>query len=133
MEGSPRRRRLRRLWNCVEMRGRFCGKAQLRVRRFRRRWGEGEELANDSYTAKAGAMLPHSIQETVERSCQVCDLARWGTGDFAEDGGLFCSGGGGQIRGALVEGFVGEDGKGQGFFGVRRDSEIGGVENRDGR
>ena len=68
---------------------------------------------------------------TVERSCQLCDLARWGIGDFTEDGGLFCAGGGGQIRGALMEGFVGQDGEGQGFFGVSGDAEIGGVENLD--
>ena len=40
-----------------------------------------------------------------------------GIGDFTEDGGAGGAGGGGEVRGAVVEGFVGEEGEGVGFFG----------------
>jgi len=59
-------------------------------------------------------------------------LTRRGIGDFTEDGRLFCSRGGGQIRGALVKSFVGQDGEGQGFFGVGGDVETRRRKNRDG-
>ena len=43
-----------------------------------------------------------------------------GIGDFAEDGGAFRACGAWKIGGAVVEGFVGEEGEGVGFFGVFR-------------
>ena len=51
----------------------------------------------------------------------VIRLAGRGVGDFTEDGGAACACGGGDVGRALVECFVGEDGEGQGFFGVGGD------------
>ena len=50
-------------------------------------------------------------------------------GDFTEDGGAMCAGGGGEIGGALVEGFVGEQGEGVGFFGRFGNAKLGRSEN----
>jgi len=52
-----------------------------------------------------------------------------GIGDFTEDGGAYGTGGGGEIGGAMVEGFVGEEGEGVGFFGGFGDAKLGGIEN----
>ena len=46
------------------------------------------------------------------------------TGDFTEDGGAVGAGGGGEIGGAMVKGFVGEEGEGVGFFGLFGDVEF---------
>lgn len=48
-----------------------------------------------------------------------------GIGDFAEDGGTARAGRCGNVRRALVKGLVGEDGEGQGFFGVGRNIQRG--------
>ena len=52
-------------------------------------------------------------------------------GDFTEDGGACGAGGGGEVGGALVEGFVGEEGEGVGFFGLFGDGEFFGGEDVD--
>ena len=52
-----------------------------------------------------------------------------GVGDFAEDGGARGTGGGGEVGGAMVEGFVSEEGEGVGFFGGLGDAELGRSEN----
>ena len=54
-----------------------------------------------------------------------------GIGDFTEDGGACGTGGGGEIGGAMVEGFVGEEGEGEGFFGLFGDGEFFGGEDVD--
>src|SRR5690349_7172126 len=59
------------------------------------------------------------------------DLAGRGIADFTEDGGLVRAGGGGEIRWAAMEGFVGEDSEGEGFFGGFGDAEGGGGEDLD--
>src|SRR4029434_7711807 len=46
-----------------------------------------------------------------------------GIGDFTEDGVAACAGGCRNVGRALVEGLVGEDSEGQGFFGVGGDIE----------
>src|SRR4030095_1092211 len=51
------------------------------------------------------------------------DLAGRRIGNFTKDGWGAGGGGGGGGGGTLVEGFVGEDGEGQGFFGVGGDVE----------
>src|SRR5579863_2678176 len=38
--------------------------------------------------------------------------------NFSEDGGMARASGAGQVVGVLLKGFVGEDGEGEGFFGV---------------
>jgi len=60
-------------------------------------------------------------------------LAGRGIGDFTKDGGAVGAGGGGEIAWAVMEGFVGEKGKGEGFFGGFGDAEMGGGKNFDGR
>jgi hypothetical protein len=55
-----------------------------------------------------------------------------GVGDFAEDGGAAGAGGGGEIGGAMVEGFVGKEGEGVGFFGGFGNAEMGGGKDFDG-
>ena len=57
---------------------------------------------------------------------------RLGIGDFTEDGGAMGAGGGGEVGGAVVEGFVGEEGEGVGFFGLFGDAEFLGGEEFDG-
>src|SRR6266849_4379762 len=52
-------------------------------------------------------------------------------GDFTEDGGARGTGGGGEVGGAMVEGFVGEEGEGVGFFGGFGDAKLGRTENFD--
>src|SRR6266852_4465854 len=52
-------------------------------------------------------------------------------GDFTEDGGACGAGGGGEVGGAMVEGFVGEEGEGVGFFGGFGDAKLGRTENFD--
>ena len=52
-------------------------------------------------------------------------LTRRGIGDFTEHGGGMRAGGAGEIARAAVESFVGEQGEGEGFFGVFRDAEAG--------
>src|SRR5208337_1056149 len=55
-----------------------------------------------------------------------------GIGDFTKDGGAEGACGTGEIGGAVVEGCVGQEGEGEGFFGVFGDAEFGGRENFDG-
>ena len=49
-----------------------------------------------------------------------------GIGDFTEDGWAGGASGGGEVGRAMVEGFVGEEGEGVGFFGLFGDVEVGG-------
>jgi len=60
------------------------------------------------------------------------ELAGRAVGDFTEDGGAAGAGGGGDVGGAVVEGFVGEEGEGVGFFGLFGDVEVGGGDYFDG-
>ncbi len=48
-----------------------------------------------------------------------------GIGDFTENGGGVRAGGAGEITGSVMEGFVGEQGEREGFFGVFRDAQAG--------
>ena len=52
-------------------------------------------------------------------------------GDFTEDGGACGACGGGEVGGAVVEGFVGEEGEGVGFFGLFGDGEFFGGKDGD--
>ncbi len=58
-------------------------------------------------------------------------LARWGIGDFTKDGGAACAGGGGKIRGAAVEGFVGQNGESKSFLGIFGDAQFWRADNFD--
>ena|SRR5271165_2520133 len=55
-----------------------------------------------------------------------------GIADLSEDGGFIGAGGAGEIRRALVQGFVGHKGEGIGFLGFFGDAETGGWDNFDG-
>ena len=50
-------------------------------------------------------------------------LAGRGIGDFTENCRATCAGCGGKVRGALMEGFISEQSKSKGFFGVNGDAE----------
>src|SRR5579872_6070125 len=58
-----------------------------------------------------------------------CLLTRMGIGDFSHDCGMARAGGAGEIVGALMPGFVGEDGEGEGFFGIAGNAEFVGGNN----
>ena len=47
-----------------------------------------------------------------------------GIGDFSHDGGVARAGGAVEVVGVPMEGFVGEDGEREGFFGVARNAEF---------
>ena len=47
-------------------------------------------------------------------------------GDFSKNGAASRAGGGRKTGGALMEGFVGQKSKGEGFFGVFGDAKFGG-------
>jgi len=53
-------------------------------------------------------------------------------GDFTEDGGVCGAGGGREIGGAMVEGFVAEEGESVGFFRLFGNVEVGGRTYIDG-
>src|SRR5262245_46699406 len=77
-----------------------------------------EVSGRTSFRAKQGICFspPAAWFRLVER------LVRRGIGDFTEDGGAVGAGGGGNVRRTAVEGFVGEEGEGEGFFGVGGDA-----------
>ena len=56
----------------------------------------------------------------VARKARDDSLAVRGIGDFTKDGRAAGAGCGGDVAGALVERFVGQEGEGEGFFGVLR-------------
>ena len=61
-----------------------------------------------------------------------CSTRYLGIRDFAEDGRPFGAGGGGEIGGAVVKGFVAEEGEGVGFFGLFGDVEVSGRKDING-
>jgi len=54
-----------------------------------------------------------------------CSRAELRVGDFAEGGEAGGSCGGGEVGRAVVEGLVGHEGEGHGFFGFGGDAEAG--------
>ena len=63
------------------------------------------------------------LKKRQARAIGVGRLARWGIRDFTENGGATCSGGGREVRRALVEGLVREQGEGESFLGVFGNAE----------
>lgn len=51
-------------------------------------------------------------------------LARRGIGDFTKNGGAAGTGGGGKVRGALVESFVGQNRECEGFLGILGNAQL---------
>jgi hypothetical protein len=89
-------------------------------------------VVNSSLRASAPSASPRYL---FPRSMEGAETTRpalaGGIGDFTEDGGLARAGGGGEIRWAAMEGFVGEDSEGEGLFGGFGDAEGGGGEDLD--
>jgi hypothetical protein len=84
-------------------------------------------------TAPAPQKHPESKKRTSEGGrCKGIKNTGLGIGDLTEDGGALCAGSGREIGGAVVEGFVGEEGEGVGFFGLFGDVEMRGLKDLDG-
>src|SRR6476620_189368 len=105
-------------WPSVAKRGsRLTGLASMRKVRE-----EGLNFVGRPQEARANGS--REAMEKKSAPSWLRKLAGRGIGDFTKDGWPARAGGGGDVGGTLVPSFVGEDGEGQGFFGVGGDVEI---------
>jgi len=95
-------------------------------------WGTRGETQEHRPFGTLGKQECLSHKRRREEKAERRGLAGRGIGDFTKDGGTAGTGGFGEIGGAVVEGFVGEEGEGIGFLGVFGDAELGGGEDFDG-